>query len=57
MRVALSGFLRTTECKPVLAAGQRIDLAVGVKAAGLIHGNAKWGADSTAVIRGYLVAE
>jgi hypothetical protein len=57
MRAALSGFLRDKSGKPIIAAGQRIDLAVGVEASGQTHGNRRWGADSTAVIRGYLVGE
>jgi hypothetical protein len=55
MRAALSGFLEDASGKPIIAPSQRIDLAVGVEAAGKIRGHAQWGADSTAVIRGYLV--
>jgi hypothetical protein len=55
MRAALAGFLQDGHGKPILQAGQRIDLAAGVEASGQIHGSQKWGADSTAVARGYLI--
>jgi hypothetical protein len=57
MRAAMSGFLQNAAGKPIIAPGQRIDLAAGVEASGLIRGNSKWGADSTAIIRGYSIAE
>lgn len=57
MRAALTGFLRTANGDPILAPGQRIDLAAGVEASGKIHGNTKWGADSTAVIHGYSIGK
>lgn len=57
MRAALAGFLRDKQGKPLIAAGQRIDLAAGVEASGGAAGNSAWGADSTAVVYGYQVAE
>jgi hypothetical protein len=57
MRAALSGFLQNKDGKPIVAPGQRIDLAAGVETSGRIRGNTRWSADSTAPIRGYLVAE
>jgi hypothetical protein len=53
MRVALSGFLETEPGQPVLAAGQRIDLAVGAEAASDHYGASEWGADSTPVMYQY----
>jgi hypothetical protein len=55
MRAALSGFLRDKAGKPIIAPGQRIDLAAGVEASGQARGNSKWGADSTVAIRGYTI--
>jgi hypothetical protein len=55
MRAALSGFLRDRAGKPIIAPGQRIDLAAGVEASGQARGNSKWGADSTVAIRGYSI--
>jgi hypothetical protein len=55
MRAAMSGFLRDSSGKPIIAPGQRIDLAAGVEASVQAHGNAKWGADSTVAIRGYSI--
>jgi hypothetical protein len=57
MRAALRGFLRSADGIPIIAAGQSIDLAAGVEASGQIRGNTKWGADSTAVIRGYRIGK
>jgi hypothetical protein len=57
MRAALQGFLQDLSGAPIIAAGQRIDLAAGVEAAGLIRGHSRWGADSTAAIRGYSIAK
>ncbi len=56
MRASLDGFLRDASGKPIIGLGQRIDLAVGVEAAGRVHGNASWGADSTVAIRGYSIS-
>jgi hypothetical protein len=55
MRAALSGFLRDASGRPIIAVGQSIDLAAGVEASGLVRGNTRWSADSTAVIRGYRI--
>ena len=57
MRAALSGFLRDKQGNPVIAPGQRIDLAAGVEASGQAAGNTAWGADSTAVVYGYEVGK
>jgi hypothetical protein len=57
MRAAMSGFLRTSDGTPIIAVGQRIDLAAGVEASGEIQGKSKWGADSTVVLRGYSIAK
>jgi hypothetical protein len=57
MRVALSGFLRDKQGKPLIAPGQSIDLAAGVEASGQAAGNTAWGADSTAVVYGYKVGK
>ena len=57
MRAALSGFLQDKAGKPIVAPGQRIDLAAGVEASGRIRGNSRWSADSTVPIRGYVIAE
>ncbi len=57
MRAALSGFLRDKQGKPLIAPGQRIDLAAGVEASGQAAGNTAWGADSTAVVYGYEVGK
>ncbi len=57
MRAALSGFLQNADGKPIIAPGQRIDLAAGVEASGQARGNSKWGADSTVILRGYLIAK
>jgi hypothetical protein len=57
MRAAMSGFLRNADGKPIIAAGQRIDLAAGVEASGQARGNSKWGADSTVILRGYSIAK
>jgi hypothetical protein len=57
MCAALAGFLRDKQGKPLISAGQRIDLAAGVEASGEAAGNSAWGADSTAVVYGYKVAE
>jgi hypothetical protein len=57
MRAQLSGFLAKANGEPIIAAGQRIDLAAGVEASGQARGNAKWGADSTAIWRGYSIAK
>jgi hypothetical protein len=56
MRTALDGFLQNEQGEPIVAVGQRIDLALGVEASGEIHGNTKWGADSTSPIRGYEIS-
>jgi hypothetical protein len=56
MGVELAGFLRDQSGKPIIAPGQRIDIAVGVEASGLARGNTQWGADSTPVMHGYLIA-
>lgn len=53
--VELEGFLRDLSGKPIIAAGQRIDLAVGMEASGRVRGNRRWGADSTAPIYGYCI--
>ncbi len=57
MRTALAGFLRDKQGKPLIAPGQRIDLAAGVEASGEAAGNTAWGADSTAVVYGYEVGK
>ena len=57
MRASLAGFLENAAGKPIIAVGQRIDLAVGVESSGEVHGNTHWGADSTAPLRGYLIKE
>jgi hypothetical protein len=57
MRAAMSGFLRDANGKPIIAPGQLIDLAAGVEASGQVHGHSKWGADSTAIVRGYQIAK
>jgi hypothetical protein len=57
MRALMSGFLAKANGEPVIAAGQRIDLAAGVEASGQVRGNSKWGADSTAILRGYSIAK
>ena len=57
MRAAMTGFLRDSNDQPVIAAGQSIDLAVGVEASGQQAGNSKWGADSTVVLHGYTIAK
>jgi hypothetical protein len=56
MRAALSGFLKDAHGKPLVAVGQSIDLAAGVEASGGAAGNTAWGADSTAIIYGYRLA-
>jgi hypothetical protein len=53
--VEMEGFLRDPSGKPLIAAGQRIDLAVGMEASGRARGNRRWGADSTAPIDGYCI--
>jgi hypothetical protein len=55
MRADMSGFLRNANGKPIIAAGQQIDLAAGVEASGKARGNSKWGADSTVILRGYSI--
>jgi hypothetical protein len=55
MRAELAGFLVDPAGQPIIAPGQSIDLAAGVEASGGAHGNTKWGADSTAIIRGYRI--
>ena len=57
MRASLHGFLQGANGASIIAAGQRIDLAAGVEASGLIRGHTRWSADSTAVIRGYRIAK
>ncbi len=57
MRAAMSGFLQNADGKPIIAPGQRIDLAAGVEASGQARGNSKWGADSTVIVRGYSIAK
>jgi hypothetical protein len=57
MRALMSGFLAKANGEPIIAAGQRIDLAAGVEASGQARGNSKWGADSTAILRGYSIAK
>jgi hypothetical protein len=57
MRAELSGFLAKANGEPIIATGQRIDLAAGVEASGQARGNSKWGADSTAILRGYSIAK
>jgi hypothetical protein len=57
MRAALSGFLKNAEGESIIASGQLIDLAAGVEASGKAAGNSAWGADSTAIIYGYKIAE
>jgi hypothetical protein len=57
MRAEMSGFLASSNGEPIIAAGRRIDLAAGVEASGQARGNSKWGADSTAILRGYLIAK
>jgi hypothetical protein len=57
MRAELSGFLAKANGEPIIAAGQRIDLAAGVEASGQIRGNSKWSADSTAILRAYTIAK
>jgi hypothetical protein len=57
MRAPLAGFLRDRQGKPLMSPGQRIDLAAGVEASGEAAGNSAWGADSTAVVRGYKIGE
>lgn len=57
MRAPLAGFLRDNQGKPLIAPGQRIDLAAGVEASGEAAGNSAWGADSTAIVYGFQVAE
>ncbi len=57
MRARMSGFLQNADGKPIIAPGQRIDLAAGVEASGQARGNSKWGADSTVIIRGYSIAK
>lgn len=57
MRAEMRGFLVQANGEPVIAAGQRIDLAAGVEASGQARGNSKWGADSTAILRGYTIAK
>jgi hypothetical protein len=55
MRTELAGFLVDANGKPLIAAGQAVDLAAGVEASGAAAGNAAWGADSTAIIYGYKI--
>ncbi|HJS06174.1 MAG TPA: hypothetical protein VJ809_00895 [Pirellulales bacterium] len=57
MRAEMSGFLAKANGEPIIAAGQSIDLAAGVEASGQARGNSKWGADSTAILRGYSIAK
>ena len=56
MSVELAGFLRDASGRQIIAPGQRIDLAVGAEASGAARGNHRWGADSTGIIHGYLIA-
>ncbi len=55
MRTELAGFLVDKNGKPLIAAGQAVDLAAGVEASGAAAGNTAWGADSTAIIYGYKI--
>lgn len=55
MRTELAGFLVDANGKPLIAAGQTVDLAAGVEASGAAAGNTAWGADSTAIIYGYKI--
>jgi hypothetical protein len=57
MRALMSGFLVQGNGEPIIAAGRSIDLAAGVEASGRIRGNTKWGADSTAILRGYSISK
>ncbi|HUF62090.1 MAG TPA: hypothetical protein VMN36_08440 [Verrucomicrobiales bacterium] len=55
MRVAMAGFLQADSGQPVMAVGQRIDLAVGVEASSDFYGAKEWGADSSAVVYGHVL--
>ncbi len=57
MRVALEGFLQSGSGDPLIAVGQRIDLAAGAEASSDFYGAQEWGADSTPVRYGHLLRD
>jgi hypothetical protein len=55
VKVELSGFLKDKYGKKLVQRGQKIDIAVGVEGSSKHYGSDLWGADSSAVIYGYLI--
>jgi hypothetical protein len=53
----LAGFLKDAEGRPILQAGQTINLAVGMECDSKVYPNKqRWAADSTVAIRGYTLS-
>ena len=55
VKVEMAGFLKDKSGKILVQRGQKIDIAVGVEGSSKYYGSSDWGADSSAVIYGYLI--
>ena len=55
VKVELAGFLKDKTGKMLVQRGQKIDIAVGVEGSSKYYGSSTWGADSSAVVYGYLI--
>lgn len=55
VKVEMAGFLKDKSGKILVQRGQKIDIAVGVEGSSKYYGSSDWGADSSAIIYGYLI--